>query len=701
MAFKLRKVKDAKETFGAVAAEIDPYENWEKATVPAHERAPDKRRWQPVYLQLEGDPRISARKLREAARKREQIFRIGLFEDSILFRVEKLKHGDPVPEEYLRLFAFRPETDAYVPLCEGSTRLYSVLHVGPAIPMAFVENLIDWPRRYPARGNRRGDGVVTAVIDDFIGFANTSFRSGESESRFHWFWAQGQPVVDKSSSPVEIGTIWGKGDMDRMLSPGLTEPEIYAKYYPDGIRSIGRTLEPMGANDIRDPALARPFDFLASHGTHVADIAAGYPMEDERRDQPIIGVQLPRLATQETWGARLDVFILMAVQRILDWADRWSELGQTVRAPVVINISYGILAGPKDGTGFLEAEIARLVRLRNAGGKGIPTAVVFPAGNGYRADCHAEKWLPPGKTARVSLRVQPEDLSVTFVEIWIEQQEPACFTLTLPNGEVLAADLTGAAIWDVTEDGPPLRIVGRVYDTDLPNGRRRVVLALGPTLDHETPDIVAPAGEYGLMITNTSKRRQFVTIGVQRDDTPSAFPAYGRQAYLDHEGVGAYDPATADWTLPGAGPVTRQRTISAYSTSGEQNFIVVGAAIGAGAPPWAALYAGAGVADTLPSRPRQTPDIGAISEEGWAHPGVLATGTYSGSSALFQGSSAAAPQVTRAIVRQFGQMKSGTDVDVRALLRGGSHHAKPDLQLGRGTLAFDWPGQKIARRRTC
>lgn len=143
MAFKLRKVKDAKETFGAVAAEIDPYENWEKATVPAHERAPDKRRWQPVYLQLEGDPRISARKLREAARKREQIFRIGLFEDSILFRVEKLKHGDPVPEEYLRLFAFRPETDAYVPLCEGSTRLYSVLHVGPAIPMAFVENLID------------------------------------------------------------------------------------------------------------------------------------------------------------------------------------------------------------------------------------------------------------------------------------------------------------------------------------------------------------------------------------------------------------------------------------------------------------------------------------------------------------------------------------------------------------------------------
>ena len=132
-------------------------------------------------------------------------------------------------------------------------------------------------------------------------------------------------------------------------------------------------------------------------------------------------------------GSRLDLFILLGVMRILYWADRWTKAdGKQVSAPVVINVSYGVHAGAKDGNGFLESEIAKLVSARNA--KGYPTAVVLPSGNAYRAQTHAHMMLAQTKSQSLVLRVQPEDLSVSFAELWLEDLDQATLTIAPPVG---------------------------------------------------------------------------------------------------------------------------------------------------------------------------------------------------------------------------------------------------------------------------
>jgi hypothetical protein len=137
---------------------------------------------------------------------------------------------------------------------------------------------------------------------------------------------------------------------------------------------------------------SRPFAFAQTHGTQVLDLAAGWPMADAPVDRPIMAVQLRQMATLETWGARLDLFILLGLQRLFYWADRWTEDGEVKRAPLVVNISYGVLAGPKDGSGLIESEIARMVAARIA--EGVPTAVVLPSGNGYLNMIHLKPKKP-------------------------------------------------------------------------------------------------------------------------------------------------------------------------------------------------------------------------------------------------------------------------------------------------------------------
>ena len=54
------------------------------------------------------------------------------------------------------------------------------------------------------------------------------------------------------------------------------------------------------------------------------------------------------------------------------------------------------------------------------------------------------------------------------------------------------------------------------------------------------------------------------------------------------------------------------------------------------------------------------PDLAAVSEESPALDGVLAAGTYSGSTAILGGTSVAAPQVTRALADEIAHGRLGS-----------------------------------------
>jgi len=711
MDYRWTTVAKGSETVGTATADrIEPYADWERMTRPAWRKgvAADGTAlalWQPVLVEL--NPGLAGG-IKAAAQALQGLIdpaslAIGADVQAMLKRVAATGVQDELDR---RFFVFRPETDAHQPLMDGGEALYQVVHVGPAVPGAFIDPTATGPASVDSaeRAGAIGTTVLTATVDDVTGIAHERFRLGRVATRIARFWAQAQPDFQGGgSAPPAIGTEIDAARIDSLLRSQPSEDDIYRVLYPQGQRFIAaapRSAEAgvRSAADIADPAHHRPFGRRDSHGTHVLDLAAGEPAEDGVHDRPILTVQLPRLATFETSGARLDVFVLMAVMRILHWADNWLEGGQTVRAPVVINISYGILAGPKDGSGLMESEIARLVGQRNA--QGVATAVVLPAGNGFRAGCHAVMDLDPGQGDSVTLRVQPEDLTTGFVEIWLDRVDRLALTLSPPVGPPVTLTLTGAACvadWQGRRRGSAAWVtIGRVYVR--PAGARlRVVLALCPTLNHDDPDLTAPPGAYGIALSNKGAARATAAIDVQRDDALDDYPAAGRQAYLDHPSVDAVDPETLlrDMPRPGQGPVSRIGTISAHATADADAVIVVGAAFGRDARAVAALYSGAGAGPE-----RRWPDLAATGDESRSHPGILGAGTLSGSAAAYSGTSVAAPQVARAIVDQWRAKGTigTTPVDIGALLAGGRPLPARDTRLGAG-IARAAPGRGRPIRR--
>ncbi|MFN4157884.1 MAG: hypothetical protein ACK4GO_05715 [Gemmobacter sp.] len=694
---------------------VDPYENWERLTRPGWQKGngqdTDQELWQPVYVELLPRKGEHYQSLAKQLLDAENATSMVLDPDAaaMLMEIEGTANDQNVPEELLRFFVYRPESLAYSTKGAGTLDLpYKVIQVGPAIPFAFVEQA-DREFQWAPVARNRGSEVVTAVIDGVMGIANERFRLPDDKTRIQRFWAQGMPSRSEESGRFEVGIHYDKGGLDDLLRNFPVEADFYRAFYPKGMVGTLRTI-PRGLTDIADQTFYRPFGFQATHGTHVLDLAAGWPCESAPPDRPIVAVQLPQLATFETWGARLDLFILSGVLRILRWADRWPRFpgappDEVVRAPVVINISYGTQAGPKDGRGFLEAEIARLVGLRNAAG--IPTAVVLPSGNAYRTQCHAEMRLPRQGTNAVTLRVQPEDLSVSFVEIWLDELGKASLTITPPVGPARTIHLMPEAqVVDWRRSSTDTRgkevptTIGRIYvrhfpGSDKDGARTRVVIALCPTMNHDDPKKTAPPGPYGIALRNGGRKPLVARLDVQRDDSLSDFPMYGRQAYLDHEAVHCIDPETLMQNLPcpDRGPITRGGTLSAMATTTEANVIVVGSAFDRDWLAVAALESGAG-----PNGARSGPDLGAIGTESRAHPGRLAAGTFSGGTAIFDGTSAAAPLVTRALVDLWSkELPADGKVDI-AELAGALSPADP--RLGSGVLAYTpSPGRPERRLR--
>ena len=157
-----------------------------------------------------------------------------------------------------------------------------------------------------------------------------------------------------------------------------------------------------------------------AHGTHVMDLACGYDPSQNRRDRPIVAVQLPWRSTADTSGSRLDPFVLDGIRYILDRADRIAIARGCGLLPVVINFSYGTIAGPHDGTSALEAAIDEILATR----KQIPptrrSRWSIPSGNSHLSRAHAQMSFPNlNDDADMRWRVLPDDRTSSFLEIWL------------------------------------------------------------------------------------------------------------------------------------------------------------------------------------------------------------------------------------------------------------------------------------------
>lgn len=495
-------------------------------------------------------------------------------------------------------------------------------------------------------------GKVIAFIDDGCAFAHAHFLQGSGAgvtTRIKCLWDQNERAATSPHAPP-AGFTEGRAftDVDlramivaRTYNGVVDEDAVYADFAA-GTRDNANRLQRRSA-----------------HGTHVMDLACGpYFLEDTmctRRDAPaanptwertpddasaapIIFVQLPMRTVQSTSGkGTLTADVLHALEYISNQCD--------ANAEIVVNLSWGTLAGPHDGSTLLERGIDSLIAANPPG----RLRVVIPAGNGAQSRTHARFALKAKKSNVLNWRVPADDATESYLEIWMQTDDEISITITLPNGDVLPP-VTQGLIYKFIDPGQPfadpVSIIGVNYANSPPFGQngKCALLAIAPTTSLLASRPVAPHGLWKLEIKNVKNQpltaldayieRDDVAIGTRRGARQSSFedPTYREHGTVDSSPPPASAYAFREGIFNGIANGKRVITVGGIRESDQS----------------LAEYSPSGVY-TLPARPgtMTAVDCFATSEESRTLHGVRAAGTRSGSTVRLSGTSAAAPQIAR------------------------------------------------------
>jgi len=300
---------------------------------------------------------------------------------------------------------------------------------GPPLPASSVaETTKHKARRYQPLASTKSTAktVIVGIIDDGIPFAHERFRNAVSQTRVECVWVQ-DGIYDGGLSGFKYGREIRKPIIDNLLATCrqgdlIDEDEIYrrlqlADFTMDGRKSLA---------------------WRASHGAHVMDIACGWE-PDQAPDWRIVCVQLPTATTADSSGASLAPYAVDAVKYIRNKAQEIAGPGKSL--PIVINFSYGLLAGPHDGTHEIELAIDEILHEHNSKAGNKPMRVVIPSGNSHLARAHATiSFESASEEVALPLRVLPDDHTPSFVEIWLPPAVVAGnrvgLTITTPAGEI-------------------------------------------------------------------------------------------------------------------------------------------------------------------------------------------------------------------------------------------------------------------------
>jgi hypothetical protein len=537
--------------------------------------------------------------------------------------------------------------------------------------------------------------VLVGSIDDGIAFGHECFRNADGTTRIESIWLQdGDPP---SAFPFDYGRVICKRG-PRGIDDLLTQSGHAGLIDEDKFYSLAKVVDFARVEH-------KPVAFRRAHGTHVLDLAAG-GKPGEGPDWPIVCVQLPVATTADTSGASLAVLVVDGIWHILL---RSLEISSRP-LPVVINLSHGTIAGPHDGTSHLERAIDDITALWQEA-FGVPVQVVTGSGNSHLARVHARidkrRFQDDGSCVELPWRIQPDDRTPSYVEVWLPHRDtklpsPIELSVVAPNG--LESPIVGrggtAGSKLVSADGVLCQVT---YEYACQPTRRGVFLiVVGPTAalgqdGHAAP--VAPSGVWRLRLRDASlKADEYVNAWIQRDDTPYGYPTVGRQSYFDDPHYRRFDEAGREIEVDHASSIVRRAgTMNAIATG--ESTAVIGGVLRKELRP--APYSSGGPVERRfgSTRVHRTgPEALAVSDDSLVLAGILAAGTRSGSVVAMNGTSVAAPLVTRWIAQQLAAGESG---DRRAV----AQFAGRDTLPGKPSVERGGAGRILTRprtvRRTC
>lgn len=501
------------------------------------------------------------------------------------------------------------------------------LELGTALGGAFHEQLEEEEDSSKGSGTDAPPiaGPVLGIIDNFVAFANPCFRDENGASRVVGVWLQ-EPERPAGAHQAD----WC-GAKSRLGYGFELAPPPLRRAYPSVTRR-------------------------ATHGMSVAYLAAGTlrmhgaaAHETPPPTSKIIAVQMPLRTLEDASGGGLSVNALDGVRYILARAG--------AGAKVVVNLSYGTMAGPHDGTSILEEAFDQLIDLRQG-----DLAIVLPAGNGYEARGHAFFALPPSKREQGKVlrwNILPDDETPSFLEIWLPDgaSEEVAIEVTSPSGAMARVENPG--LWFSDMQVTQKSSFGVLYAPKVANGRvgTMILVAVAATQSRERVAVVAPHGVWTVRLWNRNAKEAYaIHAWIERDDTSRGMVRRGRQSYFldanyQPRGLAPGEPAINDMA-----DVKRAGSFNTIATGNRT--VVVGGYVEKSATPGndVAPYSGGG-----PTRnaKRAGPFALAVSEESPTLHGLRTAAVEGVGTVRVNGTSIAAPQVARQIAHEFGSPAGG------------------------------------------
>lgn len=518
--------------------------------------------------------------------------------------------------------------------------------------------------------------LVLGVMEDACPFAHAGLANGWQSTRVAAIWDQSSARPGKKGhgrAPAQLGygTQLLQAQLNRLLSRhgtarGVDEQAVYAD---------PQSRQPLLVRG-RGSHAAAVYGLLAGARPHVPSHRSAVETSDEgpvlpctshsaspATEAPIVAVQFPIEEVTLAGGRWLSVRALDGLRYLVDASRQLAPPGKAP-LPMVVNLSYGSVAGAHDGTALLECamdelcekhtQLALVVAAGNAGGTrrdalGVDNLAYAPSG------AHAHHHLPPQGKVEVSWLVPPNKPIESYLELWFNVpdlnagdapylgRDEVRIQATSPIGETLLLEQCPGMAFNETESRKThsgLLMFPRVSQSQ----RSSMALLVVSATQISSTRIEAPAGVWRIQVTNLGPRHLQLDAWVERDVIPRG-ERRGQAARLIGNADGSPDGLTDDNTLNNIGTGNSVFRVGALMS----------------------LRDGTGSLMISPYSSTAAPqanglEYSAVADGSTASPGVRVSGNLSGTVLRMNGTSVAAPQAARRLADFMGSGKPLTQV---------------------------------------
>lgn len=274
-----------------------------------------------------------------------------------------------------------------------------------------------------------GQGILIAVIDSGVDYAHLDFRNPDGSTRILAIWDQS--IEGNPPEGYTLGTEYTKVQIDEALRSGQRLPTRDISGHGTEVLGIAAG---NGRASISDGQKAGGLE--GGDGQLTAEAPASGGQQEGARvqalEQPVIGpdrgvaplahILVVKLGNPKPGSFPRTTELMQALDYVYRKAQEWG-------LPVAVNLSFGNVYGPHNGTSLLETFIAELAdRWRSV--------ICVGTGNEGSTAGHTSGMLQQGTAREVQMGVAPFESTIN-VQLWKSYSDEFEIRLITPEGQVI------------------------------------------------------------------------------------------------------------------------------------------------------------------------------------------------------------------------------------------------------------------------